>query len=59
MCVRICFCVMPVCKYLKKQQRGVSSSGAGITGCFELPKVGTGNQSGAFTLIHRDITPAL
>lgn len=59
MCVHICFCVMPVCRYLKKQQQGVSSSGAGITGCFELPKVGTGDQSGAFTLIHRDITPAL
>lgn len=57
-CVHICFCIIPLCKNLKKQQRGVSSSGAEITGCFELSKVGTGEQSGACTLIHRDTIPA-
>lgn len=57
-CVHICFCIIPLCKYLKKQQRGVSSSGAEITGCFELSKVVTGEQSGACTLIHRDTIPA-
>lgn len=45
-----------MCRYLfvyytfvqvpKKQEQGVSSSGAGITGCFELSKVGTESNLG-------------